>query len=341
MPRPKLTFFCELEPAPLQALFADPAVIDDLRALDAAVSLGIIDLGAERAEVVRQLAAAGIPVIAWQLLPKDQGYWFNTSNALEARARYGDFLEWTARHDLRWAGIGVDIESDIREAGTPGEDGGGGLLVPQRLWRLLNTQHLHTAQAEYDSLIARMRADGYPVDSYILSHMVDEQKAGSTLTQRLMGLITIDADREIPMLYSSFTRPRGPALVWSYAQDVSAVALGSTGGGVVIDGVVTGDIGRLDFDDLVTDLLLASQWVDDIHLFSLEGCVAQGMLPRLRDLDWDQPIQPPYGFVQQIERQRQLKQATLWLSAHPAVVIAGLVAVLSLLPRRRKRGSDG
>ncbi len=40
MTPPRLTFFCELDPVPLQALFAAPAVIEDLLSLRAAVSLG-------------------------------------------------------------------------------------------------------------------------------------------------------------------------------------------------------------------------------------------------------------------------------------------------------------
>ena len=84
---PKLTFFCELEADELQALFADSSVIKNLLALEASVSLGILDLTSERAGVVHSLNEAGIPVIAWQLLPMEQGYWFNVSNAAQASTR--------------------------------------------------------------------------------------------------------------------------------------------------------------------------------------------------------------------------------------------------------------
>jgi len=81
---PKLTFFCELESEPLQTLFQNPEVIQDLSALNGTVSLGIRDLSAVRAEVVRRLNDAGIPVTAWLLLPKEQGYYFNIDNYPEA-----------------------------------------------------------------------------------------------------------------------------------------------------------------------------------------------------------------------------------------------------------------
>ena len=56
----RLTFFCELEPGPLEALFADPSVIEHLLALRASVSLGLIDLGPERASVVGRLKSWNI-----------------------------------------------------------------------------------------------------------------------------------------------------------------------------------------------------------------------------------------------------------------------------------------
>jgi hypothetical protein len=49
---PVLTFFCELEAQPLEALFTNPQVIPDLKGLNAGVSLGILDLSPERAGVV-------------------------------------------------------------------------------------------------------------------------------------------------------------------------------------------------------------------------------------------------------------------------------------------------
>ena len=112
---PRLTFFCELGVEPLQALFAEPAVIEHLVAMSASVSLGLLDFSAERAAVVRRLYKEGIPVIAWQLLPAEQGYWFNQDNAPQAEARYSAFREWTVAQDLRWDGVGLDIEPDIHE----------------------------------------------------------------------------------------------------------------------------------------------------------------------------------------------------------------------------------
>ena len=113
--KPKLTFFCELPASDLLALFDDPVVIENLCYLDATISMGILDLSPERAKIVQRLNQAGIPVTAWQLLPKEEGYWYNTRNAPQASMRYMEFKEWSHKYNLQWAGIGVDIEPAFAE----------------------------------------------------------------------------------------------------------------------------------------------------------------------------------------------------------------------------------
>src|SRR5690348_5969662 len=102
---PRLTLACELDPARLTALFADPAVIADLQALGAHVALMLSDLGDERAAVVQRLNTAGIPVVAVPLMPAADGYYFTAGNAAQAQARYDEWTAWTARHGLVWDGV--------------------------------------------------------------------------------------------------------------------------------------------------------------------------------------------------------------------------------------------
>jgi hypothetical protein len=99
MARPKLSFFCELEPEPLMGLFTE-AIIQRLISLKATLCLGILDFSPERAAVVHRLNLSGVPVVAWLLLPKDQGYWFNTGNAAQALDRYEQFRLWSAEQNL-------------------------------------------------------------------------------------------------------------------------------------------------------------------------------------------------------------------------------------------------
>jgi hypothetical protein len=332
MTRPKLTFFCELEADELESLFADSAVLKNLEALDAAVSLGLIDLCDKRAGVVRRLNAAGIPVIAWLLLPKEQGYWFNIGNPAQASARYAEFERWTAQHGLGWDGIGLDIETDIREMRLVAVDRQ--RLIPVLLCRLWNVGKLRQAQMAYVALAARIRTAGYRVDSYQMPLIVDERQVGSTLIQRLFALVDLPVDREVLMLYSSFYRPRGAGVLWSYGRGAQSVGLGVTGGGVQIADVVQPPF--LDWEEFARDLRLAKRCTDDIHIFSLEGCVQQGFLQQLLGFDWESPVTPSAATVAEVQRLRTALGIVLSASAHPWLASLGLIGVLCLLRRRRK-----
>lgn len=296
----RLTFFCELEEGPLEALFADPTVVEHLVALRASVSLGMIDLGPAQASVVGRLNQVGVPVIAWQLLPKEHGYWFNQDNASHAVARYEDFRAWTDRQGLRWDGVGLDIEPDIHDLQRM--VGSGWRMLPSLFPRLARGERLRKAQAEYAALLARIRADGYRVDSYQFPFIVDERRTGATLLQRLTGVLDLPVDREVLMLYSSFVRPHGPGLLWSYGPDARSIGLGVTGGGVDVPELLA--VPPMDWEEFARDLWLARRWTDDLHVYSLEGCVRQGFLARLRDFDWEKPVEAPAsaGWVNGLRR---------------------------------------
>lgn len=283
----RLTFFCELESEPLTALFDSPPVLEHLRGLGASVSLGLIDLSAERASVVRRLNAAGVPVIAWQLLPKTEGYWFNQGNVVQASAHYTDFQAWTRAHGLRWEGVGLDIEPDIhdlqRALSSPWR------WVPALLPRLSRGALLKQSRAAYGALVERIHADGYRVDSYQLPFIVDERQAGSSLLERLTGVLDLEVDREVLMLYTSVLRPHGPGVMGSYGPHADSIGVGITGGGVDVPEITA--VPPLTWEELSRDLLLARRWTEDLHVFSLEGCVQQDFLERLRDFDWTRAVE--------------------------------------------------
>jgi hypothetical protein len=304
---PRLTFFCELGAEPLQALFEDPAVLEQLVALRACVSLGLVDLGAERAAVVRRLHEAGVPVIAWQLLPAEQGYWLNLDNAPQGLARYEAFRQWTAEHGLHWDGVGLDIEPDLAELRR--------LLaqrwryVPALFRRLRRGEQLRQAREVYEGLVARIRAEGHRVDTYQLPLIVDDREAGSTLLQRLLGVVDLSVDREVLMLYSSFVRPHGAGLLESYGAQARSIGVGSTGGGVELPGA--GAAPPLSWEELSSDLRRARRLCADLHVFSLEGCVAQGFLARLRDFDWSAPPGAEKTTARRMEFMRRAARSVL------------------------------
>lgn len=321
MTPPRLTFFCELEAGALRALFADPAVLEHLVALKASVSLGLVDLRPERAAVVHRLHAAGVPVIAWLLLPAEQGYWFNLDNAPQAAARYEAFREWTATHGLRWDGVGLDIEPDLHELRRL--LAGGWLQRLALLRRLRQGARLRRAREAYEALIARIRADGCRVDTYQLPLIVDERQAGSTLLQRLLGIVDLPADREVLMLYSSFVRPHGAGLLESYGPQARSIGVGSTGGGVELPGA--GAAAPLSWEEFSGELRQARRLCADLHLFSLEGCVRQGFLPRLHAFDWSQPGEAPKKTARRMNLMRRAGGAMLraWALLPPRGPLGG------------------
>lgn len=329
MGAPHLTFFCELDSQSLQALLTD-SLISDLVELKAAVSLGILDHSPERAEVVRRLNEAGIPVTAWLLLPREQGYWFNLRNADLAAQSYAELKRWTEANSLSWQAVGLDIEPDINELERL--SAGKLRMLPMLLKRAVQGEVLRNGQRAYHQLSDQIRADRYRVESYQFFLIADERLARSTLVQRVTGIVDIPVDREVWMLYTSFwrsTNPErggllGPGMLNSYGPEADAIGLGSTGGGVETH---IGDQRPLSWDEFARDLRLAYYWTQEIYIFSLEGCVRQGFLEKLKDFIWDQPILLPEVSTDRVNDWRKAFQGVLWFSTHLQWVLGFSAAV--------------
>ncbi len=327
MSQPKITFFCELPSDELTKLFDGRFVIDDLKALGANLSLGILDLTDERAKVVKRLNKAGVTVIAWLLLPEEDGYWLNADNYEKAAARYVSFKAWTEAHDLDWSGIGLDIEMDINElrdimTGNPSRQ-----FVKDLLKRYRDKQSVEKARQAYQALVDLIHADGYPVESYHLPLISEERRAQSTVLQRLARLVDINTDHEVLMLYSSFLRPDGDSVLWSYAPDADSIGVGSTGGGVDLPGVI--DIDPLSWEEFSRDLRLCVMQQKPVHIFSLEGCVQQEFLSKLNTFEWDHPMPIP-GSVNKVKVFRTGFATILWLLERPWVILAALAGLIGL-----------
>jgi membrane protease YdiL (CAAX protease family) len=300
-------------------MFSTSTVIADLAGLRAGISLALPDLSPDRAAVVRRLNAAGIPVTAWLALPKEQGYFFNAGNAPAAARRFDEFEVWSVRHGLRWAAVGLDIEPDVNELQFLAR-GGVGRLVPALMVRALDHRHVLEAKRCYQNLIGRIRARGYPVEVYQLFFMADERRARSTLLERLLGVVDVSGDRNCLMLYTSFHHSWGASVIRVYGADAGRIVIGSTGGDSPLDaGFVP-----LGWDEFLRDLRVASRWTNDIGVYSLEGCVRQRMLARLKGVDWTQDA-PPGPAAWQPRALRAAIAAVLWVDRY-AYVIFGLFA---------------
>jgi len=336
MPKPELTFFCELHTEQLTRLFEDRFVIDDLNNLGAALSLGILDLSEERAEVVKRLNKAGLPMVAWLLLPEEDGYWFNVDNYEKAVERYTAFKAWTADHQLEWAGIGLDIEMNINDLHQLLDRKQSKKFIATLFQRFTNKKRVFEAQNAYQDLVKLIHADGYSVESYHIPLISEERRAYATVLQRTVGLVDLNTDREVLMLYSSFLRPDGAAVLWSYAAEADSIGVGNTGGGVDLAGV--SDLDPLTWEEFSRDLRLCAMLEKPIHIFCLEGCVAQGFLSKLNTFDWNKQAEIP-NRIHKIRAIRTGITVILWLLERPWVILVALASLIGLgfLFKRRKR----
>jgi hypothetical protein len=79
---------------------------------------------------------------------------------------------------------------------------------------------------------------------------------------------------------------------------------------------------------------------NDLFVYSLEGCVRQGFLSRLKTFDWAQTVEPPVRSTRQVDGVRRAVRACLWATAHPSLVLVGLVGLVWVLTQlgKGKRG---
>jgi hypothetical protein len=209
MPRPRLTFACELSSERLDNLFADRSVIAGLRALNSRVALALPPSPPSALGWCIGSTTRASPVLAIPLLSFDEGYYFTAENFLRAAERHQEWKAWTDEQRLVWDAAGLDIEPDIRlfqqVAGNPWG------LAPMLLPRICRRDRPRRAAVAYAGLVTRIRAGGWQVENYQFPLIADERRAGSDLLQRLAGLVDVTTDREIWMLYSSFLRSVCPA----------------------------------------------------------------------------------------------------------------------------------
>ena len=329
--QPDLTFFCELPITELESLFSDPALIKKLRRLNANISMGLQDFSTSRAEIVKKLTKAGIPVTAWLLLPKDQGYWTNLDTVSSTARCYGQFKQWTNENNLEWAAIGLDIEPSLQRIE---------LLTPKWRNQLLDTigrlfkgSFYRNAHNDLRALINLIRSDGYSVETYNLPVVIEERKASSEILSRLVGTPPLDADREVLMLYTSSFDKNGDAILKSYARDAQGIGLGSTGGGVELgDGQ---PLRSMRWIDLRRDLLISREFSNHLYIFSLEGCVEKGYIDRLLEFNWDASVDVSPREVFKITALRKLGQGVLWMLSHPEPFL--ILSFLLILFSRKKK----
>ena len=331
--QPRLGFACcEHEIAEDEAMFEDPGVMAALQILHAEVALALPDFSPERAKLVHGLNSAGIPAIAWLLLPKSQGYYFNADDTQEAASRVAAFEEWTGENHLDWAGVGLDVEPNFAEMAE----------LNRHRWRLLatlagralNGRRLEKAQRAYGKLIGDLERRGYRVQTYEMPYVPAERSVGSTLPDRLLGTPQMRGSEEYLMLYTSYARMVGAAMIGSLGRDAQGIAIGVTEG----EGTPGSGTGPLDWEEFSRDLIVASHLTKRIGIYDLEGCVRQGFLPRLETMNWSQSVVIPAADMRRATRLGHMVRGALWMASHFVyLLIAGLLLIAVVVWRWRVR----
>ena len=331
---PTLWFACDGATSDLERMLSQTGVISDLQTLKEGVSLSLSELSEGRAQIILKLNQAEIPVTAWLSLPGEEGYYLNASNAQAAMARFKEFERWTATYGLRWASIGLDIEPNIQDFEAFGK-GHKWHIVLVIIGRYFNTGRIKRAKKSYAELIREMHRNGYTVETYQYPFIADERRVHATLLERISGIVDIRADREALMLYTSFNPRLDSALIWVYGPEAQAIAVGSTTGSDADP-----RFRPLNWEEFSRDLLVARHFSSIIGVYSLQGCIQQGFLARLKTMNWDQSVAIPADAVQKAERLRGRIQRVIWIGSRlpyaATVILALLVPWLGAVLRRRK-----
>ncbi|MFZ0954936.1 MAG: hypothetical protein WAN60_01235 [Candidatus Sulfotelmatobacter sp.] len=337
--RPQLFFACCDQGVPaMQALFANPQVISDLEDLHASLALAVPDLSSRRAQTVRQLNAAGIPLVAWIELPKQEGIYLNADDAPQAVAAVAGFEKWSDQYGLHWEGVGLDIEPNFTQLTS----------LKEHKWRLVSLlaaryfdrARVYRAREAYNHLVRQLQARGYLVQTCQMPFIAAERRENTTLLERLLGVVDVRGDEEVLMLYSSFVPKLGAGMIWALGPDAQAIAIGNTQAN---PSAGVNPI-PLDWKEFSRDMIVASHFSHLVGVYNLEGCVEQGFLGPLKTLNWSQSVLISADMIRQTSRMRMLIDTLLWvgtfLPATAAVIflmLAGLLWRWRILRKRRKR----
>ena len=284
----------------------------------------MLDLSPQRVAVLQQLNEAKIPVIAWLLLPKEEGYWFHSGNAERAFERYQEVKKWAQNNDIQFDGIGIDIEFDFTEIDLVKNNK---LKFLQRAFaRLYKKEEFLAAKEKYEKLINTIRKDSFTIESYYIPFFRKESEKGRTALQQATRFMDLETDKDIPMIYTSFIgNPYGMLTVLATEENLKYVAIGSTGGGI------DPTLPRMSWEDLAYDLRLAAKTAKEIHIFCLEASVEQGFIPQLIGFDFDAPYQEyPEQSTSVKKTEKRIMQVSYLLS-HPTLLLLSVAAIFGLI----------
>ncbi len=338
--RPQIFFACcDQGMSDVESWVSDPAVISQLQQLQAGLAVEISDFSAERAQAVKKLNEEGIPLTAWLVMSRAQGHYLNGFNAPEAEERFTQFQQWTQQNGLKWGAVGLDIEPNFDHLKEVGKHKGRFLWL--MITRFFDYGQVERGRAAYRALIGRMQAEGYTVQTYQMPFLAEERATHSTLLERLFGIVDVRGNDEVLMAYSSFNHAAGGGgIPLIYGPQTQTLAVGTT-----LDDKAAG-LTALSWDEFSRDLIVAAHFSHVVGVYSLEGCIRHGYLPRMLSINWSETVTIPAEQVTEAQKFDEHLRHAIWLfSRLPyivmvlALLIAWLLVWLVQRKRRRRRSA--
>jgi len=184
--QPSYIFFTELPATDLFALIQDGSVFETLQRLGAGICMGLVDLSDDRANIVRAMNRAKIPVIAGILVTEDAGYWANASNAKVIAEEYDRMRHWSIDQDLVFDAVGIHCLPNINLVRAWFRRDMGSIFG--LLSGFIKPWQFKKAKSIYRDLAGLVRADGYRFETYLPSLIFDERIIKSRFLQMLLGI---------------------------------------------------------------------------------------------------------------------------------------------------------
>jgi hypothetical protein len=82
---------------------------------------------------------------------------------------------------------------------------------------------------------------------------------------------------------------------------------------------------------------VASHFSKNIGVYDLEGCVRQGFLLRLKDMDWSRSVTIPARSISRAKRLGLILRTVLWIGSNLPYLILAVFLFLLFWRVRRKR----
>lgn len=329
-----VSFLTELSGADLDKLLSEGPLLKDLATLKASLRMAITDMSPERVSALRKLSSAQIPVHAWLVVTKEDGFWANVATQKAYHKRYQAFLDWTARETISWKSVCITMMPP-REDATALKEAKDSLkgkiaLLKLSMARLLDWGgEFEEAVASYEDLVRTMQADGFSVEAHYAPVVLDEFRANTISLQKMLGIVQLNTSTNLAIIHRRLVGdyPNIIAYIDLYAPDAKGIIVGHTAKYRLLDGRENDKI--LDWQELSRCIIFATKKNIPLHIATLEGCIEQGIISKMKDFviptNFSLDIEEE---KQRITKMRENTELLLRLLSYPYLLLFWIMLVL-------------